>query len=133
MSGFFASLAMFAIYFVGAAGLCLIYALVYLRLTPHDEFRLLTQEHNASAAIALGGSVVGFAIALAAAIRETHGLLEFLVWGVTALLSQIVAYFVAQLGYPDMSKAIASNAVAAAIWLASVSIASGVITAACMT
>ena len=101
-------------------------------MTPHHEFDILVREHNASAAVALGGSLIGFAIALAAAIHVTRSAPEFVVWALVAVLSQAIAYFLARLAYPGLSAAIEQNALAAAIWLASVSIAAGLISAACM-
>jgi putative membrane protein len=119
-------------YFAGATAFCVGFGAVYLRLTPHREFDLLFREHNASAAIALGGSLVGFAIALAGAIHETRSAGEFVVWGIVAVLTQVVAYYLARLAHPGLPRAIERNALSAAIWVASVSIAAGLISAACM-
>jgi putative membrane protein len=123
----------FASYFAGCVALCIVFGAVYLRLTPHRELDLIVRDHNASAAIALGGSVVGFAIALAGAVRETHSALAFLIWAAIALLAQVIGYGLARAVHPNLSRAIESNALAAAIWQASVSISVGLIAAACMS
>ena len=122
----------FAAYVAGAALFCLLFGFVYLRLTPHREFDLIVREHNASAAIALGGSLIGFAIALAAAIHVTRSAPEFVVWALVAVLTQVVAYSVAKWSHPGLSAAIENNALSAALYLASVSISAGLISAACM-
>ena len=132
MFEFVAGFVSFAAYFAGAIAFCVLFGFVYLRMTPHHEFDILVREHNASAAVALGGSLIGFAIALAAAIHVTRSAPEFVVWALVAVLSQAIAYFLARLAYPGLSAAIEQNALAAAIWLASVSIAAGLISAACM-
>lgn len=132
MADFLTSFALFAGYFLGAVAFCFLFGVVYLKLTPHREFELMTREHNASAAIALGGSIVGFAIGLSGAIRETHNALDFVIWAFVAVLTQLVAHGLARLAYPGLSRAVEANAMAAAIFLAAVSISAGWISAACM-
>jgi putative membrane protein len=133
MPEFFHGLLAFAVYFVGAVGFCAAFCLIYSRVTRHDEFALIVEEQNASAAIAFGGSLVGFAIALAAAIHHTGSIPEFVTWGAVALLTQIAAYGLARLAHPGLSQAIEENALASAIWVAAVSISAGVLSAACMS
>jgi putative membrane protein len=132
MSEFLRGVAAFFGYFGVAIALCSAFGAVYLRLTPHREFDLIVREHNASAAIALSGTLLGFAIALAGAIRNTRSVWEFIIWACLAALAQLVAYGLARLTHPNLSQAIESNAIAAAIWLAAVSISAGVICDACL-
>lgn len=106
---------------------------VYVRLTPHREFQLIVREHNASASVALGGSLIGFSIALAGAIHNTRSPIEFLAWGLVAFAVQVLAYGLAKFGHPGLSHAIQQNAIAAALWVAAVSISAGILSAACMS
>lgn len=92
MAEFTTGLVYFLGYFAGAAAFCVVFGFIYLRLTPHREFDLMAHEHNVSAAVALGGTLVGFAIALAGAIHNTHSALEFVAWAIVAALTQVVAY-----------------------------------------
>ena len=133
MADFLGGVLAFAGYFGGAVVFCVVFGFVYLRLTPHREFELIVKEHNASAAIALAGTLLGFAIALAGAIHNTHAALEFVAWAIVAALAQLVAYGLARLAYPGLSQAIEHNAIAAAVWLAAVSIAAGIVCDACMS
>jgi putative membrane protein len=133
MADFFGGVVAFAGYFGGAIIFFVAFGFVYLRLTPHREFDLIVREHNASAAIALSGTLLGFAIALAGAIHNTRSVLEFIAWAVIAALAQLVAYGLARLAHPNLSLAIEHNALSAAIWLAAVSIAAGIVCDACMT
>jgi putative membrane protein len=133
MADFFGGVVAFAGYFGGAIIFFVGFGFVYLRLTPHREFDLIVREHNASAAIALSGTMLGFAIALAGAIHNTRSVLEFIAWAIVAALAQLVAYGLARLAHPNLSHAIEQNALAAAIWLAAVSIAAGIVCDACMT
>jgi len=123
----------FAAYFAAAIAFCAGFCLVYTWLTPHREFDLIVRQHNASAAVAFGGSLIGFAIALAGAIHNTQSAPEFVAWGFVAIATQGVAYLLARLAHPGLSHAIEQNALAAALWVAAVSISAGVISAACMS
>ncbi len=133
MPDFFSGLLAFAVYFAGAIGFCAVYCIVYTRVTRHDEFTLIVEGQSASASIAFGGSLLGFAIALAGAIHHTGSIPEFVMWGVVALATQIVAYGLARLAYPGLSRAIEENVLAAAIWVAAVSVSAGLLSAACMS
>jgi putative membrane protein len=133
MHNLFSGLVSFIAYFAGAIGYCAVFGLVYTHLTPHHEFDLIVRQHNASAALAFGGSLIGFAIALAGAIHNTATAAEFIIWGFVAFATQIFAYFLAGLAHPGLSHAIEQNAVAAALWVAAVSVAAGLISAACMS
>lgn len=115
----------FLAYFGTAVVLCAIYVVVYTRLTPFNEYQLIVEKHNASAAIALGMSLIGFAIPLAAAIHSAASLIECAIWGVIALIVQVIAYPLARLAHPHISHAIEQNALASGLWLGCVSIAAG--------
>jgi putative membrane protein len=123
----------FLAYFVTAIALCVVYIIVYTRATPFDEYKLIVEAHNASAGLALGMSLIGFSIPLAAAIHNSVSLIDCAIWGVVALIVQIIAYFLARLAHPHISKAIEQNALASALWLGFVSIAAGILSAASMS
>lgn len=133
MPDFLVNLLSFAAYFASALAFCVVFCVVYVRLTPHREFELIVRRHNASAAVALGGSLIGFAVALAGAIHNTSSPAEFAVWGVVGFATQVLAYQLARLGHPGLSAAIEQNAIAAALWVAAVSISAGILSAACMS
>ena len=124
----------FAAYFAAAIAFCVAFCITYVWLTPHREFQLIVHEHNASAAIALGGGKPHrFAIALAGAIHNTQAPLQFVAWGFVAFAVQVLAYRLARFGHPGLSHAIQQNAIAAALWVAAVSISAGILSAACMS
>jgi putative membrane protein len=130
---FLAGVLAFFAYFLGSIGFVVLFCAIYARLTPYDEFELIVRQHNASAGLAFGGALLGFALALAGAIHNTTSVLEFAVWGLVALVSQFFAYGLARLLHPGLPHAIEQNAMASAIWAAAVSVSSGVIAAACMS
>ncbi len=133
MSDVILGLVAYFVYFLGALAYGVAFCALYTRLTPHREFDLIVREQNVSAAVAFGGSLIGFAIALAGAIHHTQSVGEFVVWGFVALVTQVVAYYLARLAYPALSEAIVENILAAAVWVAAVSIAAGLVSAACMS
>jgi len=133
MGDFLGGVVAFFGYFGGAVAFFVGFGAIYLKLTPHREFELIVREHNASAAVALSGTLIGFAIALAGAIHNTHSPGEFVVWALIAALAQLIAYGLARLAHPGLSAAIEKNALSAAIWLAAVSISAGVVCDACMS
>lgn len=128
-----AGLPAFAAYVLASAGLCALYLFAYTKITRHDEFELIVRENNASAALALGMSLLGFSIPLASAIFHAASLIECVVWGVIALGIQLAAYALARLAHPGLSEAIAANAISAALWLGFVSLTAGVLSAASMS
>lgn len=133
MSASLAGLPAFAGYLVVVTGLCALFLVIYVRLTPHREFDLIVREHNASAALALGMSLLGFSFPLASAVLHSVGIVDCLVWGLIALTVQVCAYLLARLPFPTLSDSIQQNSLAGALWLGSVSMTAGILSAACMT
>jgi putative membrane protein len=123
----------FALAFVAAGGFTLIFMALYRLVTPHNEGALIRQG-NVAAAIALGGGVIGYVIPLASALSQTATLPEFVAWAALAGVIQIVTFVVVRrVAIPDVSKRIEDGDVAAALYLLMISLAVGVINAACMT
>lgn len=128
-----AGLPAFAGYLAVVTGLTALFVVIYVRLTKHREFDLIVREHNASAALALGMSLLGFSFPLASAVLHSVGIIDCLIWGIVALTVQVIAYCLARLPFPALSEAIRQNSMAGALWLGSVSMTAGVLSAACMT
>ncbi len=127
-----AGLLPFVIYFVPALVLVVCFGVVYSRLTPHNEFGLI-KAGNSSAAIAFGGSLIGFVLPLCTAIVHAVSLLDFLIWGLIALIVQLLTFSAVRLFVPGLSKRIVDDQTAAAIFVALTSVAIGLVNAACMT
>ena len=92
MTASLSGLADFLIFFVVALALVSLYLGLYTLATAHNEFALIRQ-NVISAAVALGLSLIGFALPLASAIVHAQGVLDCLAWGLVALAVQIVAYW----------------------------------------
>ena len=126
-----AGLPAFLVYFCTALVAVVAYLFVYTRVTPHDEF-LLIRDNNPAAAIALGLSLVGFVLPLVSAIAHSAHVWDCLIWGVVALIVQVIVYYIVRIPVPNLSQRIAAGELAAAIWLGLASLAAGALNAASM-
>jgi putative membrane protein len=125
-------LAEFALYFGTGVGLVVLYLVLYTLATAHNEFALIRQNVTA-AGLALGLSLVGFALPLSSAIVRAQTLLDAVLWGLVAIAVQILVYWLVRLAIPNLSRRIATGEIAAALFLGAASLSAGVINAAAMT
>ena len=61
------------------------------------------------------------------------GLYDCVIWGVIALIIQIIIFLIVRLPIPKISARIENNEIASGVWLGSASLAGGVLNAASMT
>jgi len=128
----FSGLPAFLSYFGVAMLLLLLFGCIYTRLTAHDEFELIRHGKSA-AALALGGSLLAFALPLCSAIVHSASLIDFLIWGVIALVIQIATFFAVRVFLTNLSQRISNNEISAGLFVALTSLSVGAINAACMT
>ena len=126
-----AGLPAFLVYFCTGVVAVVLYLLVYMRITPHDEFKLI-RENVPSAAIALGLSLLGFVLPVVSAIVHSANVVDCLIWSVIALIVQVAVYFAVRIPVPNLSDRIAAGGLAPAIWLGLASLAAGALNAASM-
>ncbi len=123
----------FLVAFVAAGVFTVAFKIVYQAVTPYDEAKLI-REGNVAAAIALGGAVVGYVLPLASALSHTVSLMEFAAWALLAGVIQIAAFTLVRFTVlKDLIDRIEKAEVAAGVYLASISLAVGLLNAACMT
>ena len=122
----------FVLYILGAAVLFALFQFIYTRITPHKEFELI-RAGNVSAAVALGGAIVGFAIPASNVIAYSVSILDFVVWAVIAAVVQLLAFVLTSLVLKGASERIKKGELAAGIYVAAVAISVGMLNAACMT
>ena len=122
----------FALYFVLAIVLLLVFVRLYTWATPHDEFGLI-RDNNTAAAIAFGGALIGFAWPLASAITHSFSLLDCAIWGGIALVVQVLTFFVSTFILKQLPQRITQGELAAGIFSASCSVGIGMLNAACMS
>jgi putative membrane protein len=104
---------------------------IYVRLTPFHE-REMVADGNAAAGTVLAGAILALAIPLAAMLATSGTLLDVVVWGVVALILQLVTLGVVVLAMRNFRGMIEGGNIAAAITLAGAQIAVALLNAAAM-
>lgn len=101
---------------------------VHVLLTPMKEMKLI-REGNISAGISVAAVIVGLAIPMAACLATAASVYDILIWGVVAILLQLLAFRVADLLLRDLPKRIERDEVGSALVLAGVKIAAAMVMA----
>lgn len=127
-----AGLPAFLSYFVTAIGLLLLFLAAYVFITPYREITLI-REGNTAAAASLGGALLGFVLPLASAITHSVSLIDMAIWGLVALVIQLLVYLGGRLLLPGLDRAIPAGQVAIGVFLGALSLAIGILNAACMS
>ena len=127
-----AELPEFLAYFAVSLFMMIVFIAVYTTVTRHSEIELI-KENSVAAAVAFSGAMIGFALPLASAMISSRTILEVIIWGVVALIVQIVVYLLVRLPMPRVSERIEKNEIAAGIWLGASSLTAGILNAASMT
>jgi putative membrane protein len=123
----------FIVAFVAAGLFTIAFKLIYQWATPYNE-RTLIREGNVAAAITLGAALLGYILPLASALEHTVSLIEFAIWALLAGFIQIVTFtIVRRVVMPDFSDRIVRGELAAALYMASISLGVGLLNAACMS
>jgi len=112
-----------------SVGMLLVAAAVYLVLTPHKEIRLV-REGNVAAAVDLGGVLVGLAIPLAFSLKGSTSLVDVALWGVAAVVIQLLVFRLVDLVLHGLPKRIKDGEMAAAALLVGAKLATAMIVAA---
>jgi putative membrane protein len=108
------------------------YVIIYNWFTPLDEWQLI-KRNDPAAAIAFAGSLIGFVIPLSSAIENAQTNIQCILWGIVALVVQLLAFFAVRLFLPSLSEQIRQGEISAGIVLAVVSLSVGMLIAASMT
>ncbi|WP_075183020.1 DUF350 domain-containing protein [Pantoea sp. 1.19] len=126
------SLLAFASYFFLGVAMVLAFLFIYTRITPHHEWQLI-KDNQPAAAIGFVGALLGYVIPLASAAVNSVSIVDYLIWGAVALVVQLLMFGLVKLYLPRIGEKIAANHLAAGIFLGGVSLAAGILNAACMT
>lgn len=129
-----AGLGNFAMYFGISIALLFVFKIIYALVTPHDEWKLVKEDKSTAAAVGFGGAMIGFSIALAGAATNSLSVVDFFVWGIVAMIAQLVAFALLRFTFmPKIAERINQNEISAGTMLAAMSISVGLLNAACMT
>jgi putative membrane protein len=105
--------------------------LCYRAITPFKE-RQLVAEGNLAGGVVYAGSIVALAIPLAATLATSAVLLDVVLWGVVALILQLLGFAVATLLLRDLRRMIEAGNVAAALALVGIQVAIALLNAGAM-
>lgn len=112
-------------------GLLIVGCTIHVLLTPMKEMKLI-RDGNISAGISLAGVIAGLAIPMSACLVTATSVYDILIWGVVAILLQLLAFRVADLILRDLPRRIEQDQVGSALVLASVKISAAMVMAAAL-
>jgi putative membrane protein len=125
-------IAIYFMYLIITGSILTIGVLIYTKTTKYNELKLIS-EGNTSAAIALGGFILGITFVLASTIYHSVNIPEIFVWGSIGIIAQIILYFIiSKLVFKLFNDGIEKNTQSYAIFLAFCNISLGVINAICI-
>lgn len=102
---------------------------IYTRLTPFHELDLI-RRGNSAAGVSAAGATIGLALPIAGALAGSVGLADLLIWGALALVIQLLTFVIVAVLIRRLVDSIMQGEMAAALLLAGVQIAVGLINAA---
>ena len=117
--------------FLAAVALLAAGVALYILVTPFRERELVVQG-NAAAGTVLAGAIVGIAIPLAATLATSGAFLDIVVWGIVAVILQLLTVVGVSLVFHQLRRQIEGGNVAAALTLAATQIAIALLNAAVM-
>ncbi|GJL36869.1 DUF350 domain-containing protein [Enterobacter hormaechei] len=126
-----ALLAFCSYFFIGTA-MAICFLFIYSRITQHDEWGLI-KNNNIAASLSLSGSLLGYVVPLSSAAINSVSIPDYLIWGVIALIVQLLIYAGVRLYMPKFSDYIVDNNVAVGLFMGGAALAGGIFNAACMT
>ena len=117
-----------------AAGVALLAAFffIYVKFTPYDEPQLI-RKGNRAAARSLCGALIGFSLTLASSLLHNDALPVFLAWAAGGMVVQLGVYVLIAHTIARVDQAIIDDNEAMGTLLGGISVAVGIINAACMS
>lgn len=122
----------FLVFFGLAVAFTAIFVILYVKLTPYNELKLV-REGNTAAAASLSGALLGFTLPLASSIIHSVHPWDMMIWGVIALLVQLLVFVLVRFTLVNVTRRIPQGEVASGVLLGAVSVCAGILNAACMT
>ncbi len=122
----------FLIYLGISSLLLVMFVAIYVRITPYREVGLI-REGNMAAAFSLSGALIGMVIPLSNAIQFSVNPIDMVIWGFIALAIQLLVFIIARIALPHIAQDIPAGKQASGFFLGAISIAAGILNAACMS
>ena len=119
------------LHFVVTLALLAAGAAIYMAVTPFRERELIAQGNTAAGTV-LAGALVSLALPLAAMLATSGRLVDIVIWGIVAVVIQLLTVLGTSLVFRRLGRMIESGNVAAALALAATQVAVGLLNAAVM-
>mgnify|MGYP003500673717 FL=1 len=125
----------FIIFFLTALALVVVFLYLYALVTPYDDYKLIFEDNNIAAALGFGGAIIGVSIPLYSALVNSVSYTDFVIWGVIAILIQLIfAFIVTRItGKYSLESKISQGVVPVGILMAFLSISIGLLNAGSMS
>jgi len=122
-------------FFFTAIVLVIVFLYLYAIVTPYDDYKLIFEDNNLAASLGFGGAIIGVSIPLYSALVHSTSYLDFTIWGLIAILIQLVfAFIVTRLsGKYSFEKKISDGVISVGILMAFLSISIGLLNAGSMS
>ncbi len=102
---------------------------IFIFFTTLKDFKLI-KVGNISASISFSGALLGIGIPLASSLSVSNSILEIIIWGLTAIVLQLLCFKVTDTFLKDLSKRIEDDQLATSILLFSIKISVSLINSA---
>ncbi|MEY0232149.1 DUF350 domain-containing protein [Providencia manganoxydans] len=126
-----ALLSFISYFFIGTI-MVLVFLFIYTRVSRHNEWVLIKQ-NNTAAGIAFIGAMIGYITPLSSAISHSVSILDCVIWGVIALLVQLLVLGATKIYMPKISEKIEQNNISAGLFLGGTSLGFGILNAVSMS
>nr|ELR5112441.1 DUF350 domain-containing protein [Providencia stuartii] len=126
-----ALLSFISYFFIGTI-MVLVFLFIYTRISRHNEWVLIKQ-NNIAAGIAFIGAMIGYITPLSSAISHSVSVLDCVIWGVIALLVQLLVLGATKIYMPKISEKIEQNNISAGLFLGGTSLGFGILNAVSMS
>ena len=115
------------------AVMMVIFARVYMWMTPWDELSLIRQG-NIAAAMSFCGSIIGYTLVLASLLLHAVNSVDFLIWAIVGLAVQIAVLVLARFVMgADLNTRMHEGQNSSGLFIGALSLAAGILNAAAMT
>jgi len=126
IEGFASGFPNFLVMTLIAGGMLVVASAVYILLTPWKELALV-RGGNGAAGLALAGAILGLALPLATCLAASTEIFDLVIWGVVALLMQLIAYRVVDMLLSGIPARIENDEAGAAIVLIAAKLAAALL------
>ena len=121
----------YIIYLLASLAMIGVFSLIYTKITPYDELKMI-REGQTAAACSFVGALLGFSLTLASSIMHNDNLVAFAGWASAAMAVQLLVYALVARVMPEIHNELDNNNVAMGALLGGVSLTFGIINAACL-